>query len=511
MTRAERLVTGRAAVRGFGWSISAHIGTRVILLAGTMVLTRILDPEDFGVAAYAFTLVGCLRVFQGLGLGPAMIYLEDSRESRDTAFWLAVVIGLSLAAAIYVGAPLAAWFFRDPRAAPIVRILALQLPISSLALVHEFVLRKNLAFGRATSPEYIRAIGKVGVSISLAVLGAGAFSLIYGQLVGAFLVTVMFWILLPWRPRLVFSVAQARLLTTFGSKIVAASTVEAVIRYADHLLVGRFLGASALGVYAIGFRLPELVVSQTSVVAARVIYPILSFVGGDRQTRLRHFSAALRYMALAALPAGVGLALVAGPVVLLAFGEEWKQAAAVTRPLALAVMIRALALPSGSLFRAQGRPELSVYLGIVEALVFLPGLLWAITSYGTIQAVAWVHVVAALVSFCLHSLVTVRVCGCDWRVLFRAVASPTAATLAMSIAVLGTLMASRELLRALQLAAAVAAGVVTYLSILWVMHPRLLAEAAAKIRSGLARGPVRNGSDSEDSESDSQDAGTTPR
>jgi hypothetical protein len=192
------------------------------------------------------------------GLGQPLFITTMMRSGSTRLSGLAWAwAGYCLWGAWFVVAPFAGAFFKDPQAVPITRALGFTFLISAFHLVHRALLMKKLAFGRKFVPEMARSITKGAISISLALLDFGAWSLIIGQLAGTLAETVVYWLIVPWRPRLRFQPQLASSLMAYGTKVISIEGLGILMLNADYLLIGRYMSAAALGTYTLAFRVPN--------------------------------------------------------------------------------------------------------------------------------------------------------------------------------------------------------------------------------------------------------------
>jgi len=218
-----------ATIKGTLWRALSHFSGKMMVFITTVVLARLLSKVDFGIAGYAIVTIGFLDVMSDLGIGMAVIYFRERPERTNTAFWLNIVIGFVLCFLTWLIAPLAALFFHDPRAIPVIRILALAFPIDALSNIHDSLLQKDLAFGKKIIPDFVRSTSKGIISISLALLGFGAWSLIYGQIFGMAIAVMAYWWVHPFRPRLRVDTTSIRGLLRYGTGIVITKDRKSVV------------------------------------------------------------------------------------------------------------------------------------------------------------------------------------------------------------------------------------------------------------------------------------------
>lgn len=387
-----------ATLRGAAWVGASRIGGRLLFFASTLLLARWLDQEDFGVAAYAITLIALFASLPHLGLAPALIHYRDDPETLDTGFWLGLAAGGLAFAFVWVAAPLSVWVFGDDRATGVTRALGLVFPLEALRNVHATLLRKRLAFRRRFVPEMVQSTAKGLVAIGLALAGFGYWSLIWGSVAATALGVPAFWIASSWRPGLRFRAAAARRLLPFGGHVVAIDLLGAFVRNLDYLFVGRWLGAATLGVYTLAFRIPDLLIRDVCLALGQVLLPVYAKVQGEPETVRSAFRTSLAYVAALTAPMAVGLALVAEPLVITAFSEKWREMTPVLPPICAYAFLVSLSFNLGDLYKALGRPDLLTRLSLLRACVAVPAIGFAASVVGTAAAVGWAQAGVAAIA-----------------------------------------------------------------------------------------------------------------
>jgi O-antigen/teichoic acid export membrane protein len=474
-----------ATIQGAMWVYISTYSAKLLVFLSTAILARLLTQEDFGVAGYALVFMSFLEILQGLGIRQALIYYRPNPERLNTAFWLGIGIGVGLYVITWLLAPVAGWFFNDPRAVEVTRALGLSIPISSLTLVHQALLHKDLAFKKQVTPQLGHSLCKGMISIVLALLGFGYWSLILGHVGGAIVRAVLYWWTIPWRPSLRFETDNVRPLLSYGSKISLNDGLSIILNNLDYFLIGRFLGAAALGVYSLAFRIPELLINQFSRVIGDVTFPVFTKMEVDRETSLRRgFLATVQYSNMIVFPLGVGLALVAEPFVLVAFTEKWAEAIPVTRAIALFATFRASVFNAGVVYKVQGRPGLLARIQLWQAAVAVPALLWAVSS-GQVAVVAWTQAGLAFLLMCVQFIIASRVLQISILAILSALRPALTGVAVMAVVVIGVLQLSDIPL--LQLITAVISGALVYVATLWLLHQSLVQEARYSLLGALNR------------------------
>ena len=441
----RRAGLNRRAVAGFGWAYGSFVGGKLFTFLATLVLARLLVPEQFGLMTFALAVIAYLDHATDLGMGAALIYRSDAKDPKvsSSAFWIGIGGALVMVAACVALAPLAAELGPGPDVVPVLQVLSLHILLKALGNVHEYLIRHEIGFKRMLAPNLGSGLVKGVVSVALAFAGFGVWSLVFGQLAGTAVRNVLLWFTYPWRPRLTFSREAAGPMLRYGIGISAVTILAELGHNADYLIVGATLGSTALGFYYMAFRLPELVIMSGFRVAQQVLFPFYSRLGelagpgaeAHRRELIDGYNRSLRLAALIAFPAGFGMAALAAPIVLTLFGERWAPSIA---PLALISVWAALsalyALP-GTLFKAMGRSGLLTATSVMALGVQLP-VLWLAAPYG-ITAVAGAHVGAKLVNFILLSIVLGRVLRTSWVRAIVRVLPPLALASVMAGVVFG--------------------------------------------------------------------------
>jgi PST family polysaccharide transporter len=295
-------------------------------------------------------------------------------------------------------APVVAAFFHRSDVAPLTRLLSVYLLAASLGALPESLLRRDLLFRRLTGATVARVLITGVVSVGLALSGLGAWALAWGTVAGAIGYAAATWVLLPVKPDLAFWRADRRevgRVLGYGIPVAGGSLLSKLIFNVDYLIIGRMLGATALGYYTLAFRIPELVIINVFFVLSGVAFPMFSRLRGDLGRMGNAYLFSVRLYSLYGLCAGVGLAVVGSLAIPLVFGARWQAAVAPLIPLALYAACRSIGTGANDVYKAIGRPGLAVSLSLLRLAVLVPALV-AGARFGGIVGVAWAQVGAAL-------------------------------------------------------------------------------------------------------------------
>ncbi len=486
MAEAERRANlGKSTLQGAAWHYLTFFSGKLMVLISTAFLARLLSQDDFGVVGYALTAISFLDVVSDLGVGPALIYYPENKRTASTGFWLNLLIGLLVFGLTWLVAPLASLYFNDPRVTPVLRILGFVYPLRSLGDTHDAVLTKRLMFGRIFLPDALQGLVKGLASMLFAWLGYGAWSLIWGYLSGTLVAALAYWIITPWQPAFEFDRRMARELLRYGVKILGVDIVAILLVNLDYLLVGRYLGSAALGVYTIAFRLPDLLILQFARILGYVLFPIYTHMRSEPDSLGRGFYLTSRYLALVTVPLAFGLAIIAHPLTVAIFSEKWAPAAPVIQMLALYTLFISLAYPAGSIYKAEGRPQILTWVGLARLGILFPALWWAVSVARSITAVGQMQAAAALVGAVLSLYVATRLIRISLARLFEALWPAFAAGGLMALGTQIVLSFSQALNPWLQMTVSILTGGILYLAALLILKPEALAFGWRQLRGAF--------------------------
>jgi PST family polysaccharide transporter len=313
-----------------------------------------------------------------------------------------------------------------------VPVLAINFFVQALGATHDSLARKELDYRTRTISDMGDVVIRGVTGIVLALLGFGAWALVIGYLVGSIIRTAVLWAKIPWRPQRRFSRAHLRDLVGFGGVLTLVDVAAAIGHNMDYLFVGRVLGSAQLGLYTIGFRLPELIIINLAIVAGDVLFPAYAALDPGR---LREgFLVSLRYIGLIVFPMAAVLVVLARPVVLVLFGDQWEPSIATMQILSVYAVLATLNIPAGVIYKVTRRARILVVCAI-PALVALFASLYFTTPHG-IRAVGLTLVAVALPQSVIMLMIAARVLDVRVRQIFRTLAPPLAIALGMSACML---------------------------------------------------------------------------
>ena len=390
-------------LRGVFWSSLSLVGGKGLTFISTMVLARLLLPEQFGIMGYCLVIIQYFDVLNTSGIGIALISRRERvEEAANAAFVANIILGITTFALAWLIAPFAAEFFSENQIIPLLRILALTLPVNALGMVPDAIIQRKFRFGTRLISELGRNFVKAAVSIFLAYSGFGVWSLVIGQLFSVLVGVTLNWLMAGWKPTWRFHSETNRAMMLFGINILILDIANVFGSNVDYLLVGRILGATALGYYTMSYRIPQLIIYSLNNAVGTASFPALASVQNDEKRLKHYYFNYIRYLSLFVLPIGVGLALTAPTFITVLLSDSWIPAILPTALISLALAILSMGYVPGVLYKAIGRPEILNYLVLVKAPIVV-SVLWFSTRWG-IAGVAAGQVASACILVTIDTL-----------------------------------------------------------------------------------------------------------
>ena len=422
-------------IKGASWSIISQISVQVLSVGVTIVLARLLNPEDFGVVTISEIFVGFAYLFADLGMGAAIIQRQTTDDNAlATSFWVTVIMGLGITLVLCAGSPLIAGFYDRPILQYIVMLSSAGFLIGSLTSIHKSILARKLEFNKIALINITSRLISGVTSIGMAVLGFGVWSLVAGSLAGQALVVPMVWYVARWRPRLLFHKQCFKDMFGFSSNLLAFNFFNYFARNADNLIIGKVLGAQILGYYSLAYNVMLKPLQYISWSVGNVLFPALSSIQNDKELVRRVYLRIVRSISLITFPMMAGLMIVSKEVVLTFYGPKWEPAILPLQLLCVVGAMQSIGTTVGTVFISQGRSDLQLKWGVFASCVYLVAFVVGV-QWGLIGLIM-LYVAAGVPLWPLSHYVANRLIKLDMKTFCQAMIPATTASALMAISLL---------------------------------------------------------------------------
>ena len=372
---------GERAIRSGRAASVSQIIRALLDLGATLVLARLLLPSDFGLVGMVAAITGFLALFNDLGLATVTVQREDL-EPRDVSalFWLNTLLGAALSLLTFAVAPLIAWYYGEPELTPIARLLGVSFFLTGITVQHRALLRRRLLNLRLAVVDVMQLVVGIAAGLYLALEGAGPWALAARSAIGAAAGVFVTFLACDFRPKSPFQSEKFRELIKSGTRLAGFSVVGYVSRNFDNVLIGRYVGPHALGLYAKAYDLLLLPLRQIGEPAGSIAVPSLSRVADEPARYRQAFLRILEQVLLLSVPLGAFLMAASDAVIVVVLGPRWSGAAPIFFWLGWLTLSQPLGNACGWLFVSQGRTSELLRWGVIGAVLavasFVVGLPW---------------------------------------------------------------------------------------------------------------------------------------
>jgi len=364
---------------GVFWTTLEAVINRSFSFIIQLILARLLLPQDYGVVGMAIVFISFLEVFNDLGMSAALVQKKEEQltpQHYDTAFWTGMVWGgiLYLLMGV-IGAPVVANFYNEKLLSSIIPIMSLTLLFNPVNLVHQAQLTRTMNFKKLA---FINNTGNISagiIALVLAFCGFGVWTLAFYSVARAVVSVPLYFMATRWFPTLIWKKELFKDIFGFGAYTTITAFFNKLTGNIDYLLVGKLVGASALGYYTFAFTITNIIRDQITAVLNKVLYPIYTKMQDQKDEMIKLFLKIVAINNFIVYPIIVGVFLFAEFIVPIFFGEKWNSSIPIARILCIAVLIQMLNNSHTGLFRASGKVKIETQLQVIKSIVFFVPLI----------------------------------------------------------------------------------------------------------------------------------------
>jgi O-antigen/teichoic acid export membrane protein len=405
--------------RNARWLASAQIAKSVIQLVGLSILSRLLSPADFGVMALATIVTNFAGLLRDMGTGPALIRSRDmSPTLANSVFWVNISAGTVIALAIVAFSVPLARLFNSASLSHVLCGLALIFPIMSFGAAHQALLERASQFRTVARTDVLSYTSGMCAAILSAHFGLGLTSLVVQAIVHSSMSSLQFFLASSWRPSFRWDGKEVRGILGFSSNLTLSNLVIYLNRNADSMIVGKVLGAIALGPYSLAFKIMLYPLQSIAYVASKALYPVLSAHQNDADKQRTSYLQSVSFVALITAPLMGGLVALREPFIAVALGPKWASVAPLLVWLAPVGFVQSVLSTAPAVFMVKGRTDWLLGLNFCVAVLHIA--CWLVGARFGLQGIAAGYLVATLISAPIHLGVTARLIELPFSALYRA-------------------------------------------------------------------------------------------
>lgn len=371
----------REAFKGVSWVGALRFSTRILSIGRIAILARLLTPSQFGLFGIATLVLAFVEMLTETGINIFLVQEKDKVDKYiNTAWVVSILRGIVITTVIIAAAWPVAMFFQSPDAFQLLLLISIVPFIRGFFNPSIVQFQKNLRFDQEFWFRFVIFCIDSLVAIAVALLAKTASSVIFGFIAGALSEVLLSFIFLKPRPVFVFKLENFKKVIHRGKWMTAASVFEYLFQHTDDIVVGKLLGASALGLYQTGYRISTLPISEVTDVVNKVMFPVYVKIADDGFRLRRAFLKTTVVVAALTIPFGLVLFFFPEQLIRLILGEQWLTLVPVVKVLAVFGVVRAISNSASSVFIALKRQDLVALLSFISfvtlAIIIVPSVMY---------------------------------------------------------------------------------------------------------------------------------------
>ncbi len=406
-----------------------------------IILANFLAPQDFGLMGVALLTLTTIDTFSQPGFRQALVQKKENVDDYLNPAWTLLVLrGSILFLVLLLIAPLGARFFEAPQACLLIQVIALSLIFQAFTNIGVVFFQKHLDFHKQFFFHLSGVVVDFVVALTLAILTGSVWSLVFGLLAGHFTRMVISYVIHPFRPRFNLDSSRLKELFNFGKWVLGSGVLVFLITQGDSIVVGKFVGITALGLYQLAYRISNMPATEITHIISQVTFPAYSKLQ-DNIERLREaYLKVLTIVGFLTIPLASALILFAHNFVALCMSEKWFPLIPVLQVLAIAGLFRSLAATAGPVFYAIGKPKLDTHWQVVRFAIMML-LIFPFIQKWSVSGAAWAVVSSIFVTMLGFGYFVKKITSCNIKAIFVPLVFPLLSSL---IATYGVIMAQRQ-------------------------------------------------------------------
>lgn len=371
-------------IANFIWKFAERCGAQIVTFIVSVVLARILAPEDYGKIALITVFTTIMQVFVDSGLGVALIQKKDADDlDFSSVFYFNFFVCIVLYLIMFAASPIIAEFYNDYTLTPVIRVISLTIVISGVKGIQQSYVSRNMLFKRFFYATLGGTIFSAFLGIILAYAGFGVWAIVVQQLSNTAIDTFILWLTVKWRPKKMFSWERLKELLSFGWKMLVSSLLDTIYNNLRNLIIGKLYSTSDLAYYNQGDKLPAVIVNNINTSIDSVLLPIMSNEQDNRDVIKNMTRRAIKMSTYAMAPLMMGLAFCAEPIVKLILTDKWLPCVPYLRIFCITYMFYPIHTANLNAIKALGRSDMFLKLEIAKKIVGLIILVFTM-QYGVL-------------------------------------------------------------------------------------------------------------------------------
>lgn len=455
-------------ISGIAWNTVGKISNQILQFILSVILMRLLLPQDYGLLAMAMVLIGFAGIFSEFGFSSALVQNQNINEShKSSIFWLNIIIGSVLTFLFFIFADKFAQFYSNDNLTKIIKYLSFSFIISAITIVPGTLLQKEMRYDLINKIDVSIVLLSGALSVYLAFAGWGVMSLVYQSLFSQILRVPILFITTKWKPKFIYNKNSIKELFSYSAYLSGFNIINYWARRSDDLLIGKFMGAESLGIYSRAYGLMLMPITQVISLVSNVMFPALSSIQNDKERVKRIFLNVIQILAFITVPMMIGLIAVADNFILGIFGNKWAEVIPIIQILAFVGVLQTIGNPSGWIYTSQGKTDWMFWWGVFGSGSVIIAIVIGVII-GSIYSVAIAYLIINIILAYPVIAIPGKLINMKFTEVYKSVLPILLTSIFMAAVVflLGQILPS-NLPKSLKLVLQVIIGVLIYFSIMW--------------------------------------------
>lgn len=420
--------------KNFIWRFAERCGAQLVTFIVSIVLARILAPEDYGTIALVTVFTTILQVFVDSGLGTALIQKKEADDlDFSSVFFFNFAVCIILYIGMFIAAPFIAEFYNDSSLTSVVRVISLTIVISGVKGIQQAYVSRNMMFKRFFFSTIGGTIFSAVFGIVLAYQGFGVWALVAQQLSNTAIDTLILWLTVKWRPKLMFSWNRLKTLLVFGWKLLVSALLDTCYNNLRNLIIGKMYSSADLAYYNQGDKFPKVIVTNINTSIDSVLLPTMSSAQDDRERVKNMTRRAIKTSTYVMAPLMMGLAFCSVPIVHLVLTDKWLPCVPFLRIFCVTYMFYPIHTANLNAINAMGRSDWFLRLEVIKKIVGMAILLS--TMWFGVMAMAYSLLLSSVLSQIINSWPNRKLLGYGYLEQIRDIAPAIILAVIMGICV----------------------------------------------------------------------------
>jgi len=413
-TTENKEISKPSIVSNMFWKFAERTGAQAISLVVSIVLARLLSPNEFGLIAMVTVFISIANVFVSSGIGVSLIQKKNADNlDFSSVFFFNIGFSLILYGVIFISAPMVANFYGFEILSPVMRVIGLHVILASINNVQHAYVSRRMIFKKFFYATLGGTIFSAVVGIGLAYRGYGVWALVAQRLTNATVDTIILWFTVKWRPQMQFSVIRLKTLFSFGWKLLVAGLLNTVNTNIRQLIIGKMYLSSDLAYYNRGQQFPALIMKNINTTISSVMFPALSGIQDDIKRLKEMTRKTIRISSYLVFPMMIGLVVVAEPLVELVLTEKWLETVPYMRIACYTYAVIIMQIAIQNAINAIGRSDVFLKMDVISKVIGII-LLISVMQRG-VMAIALTSVITGTFNMVMKAIVSKHMFNYTYR------------------------------------------------------------------------------------------------